>query len=110
MGFADVDGRLARIRDISLSGVRLEAHADALRLGDRVRCTIDGVPLRGVIRSSRALSDGVDEVRLEFDHADRHALAHLALRLFMTGGAPFIDWSAIPDESTPAVTVASEAR
>ena len=91
-GTARLDGISTHIRDISLGGVRVEAPPEAFVAGSGVSIDINGVHLGGTIRSSTALTDGIDEVRVAFDPEDRRALAHLALTLFQTGGTPHVNW------------------
>jgi len=92
-GLAELTGVPARVRDIALGGLRVETVHDEFPVGTRVNIVVDEVALQGVVRSQTVASDGVDEVRLEFDSDDRHALARLALRLFQTGGTPHVEWS-----------------
>ena len=91
-GFATIDGTTTRIRDISLSGLHVEAPRAALAVGAHVQVEIDAIALRAVVRACDELPGGVDDLRLEFDADERHPLAHLTLHLFETGGAPDVTW------------------
>jgi cellulose synthase (UDP-forming) len=95
-GRAELNGVPTRVQDIALSGMRVETPHDAFPRGTRVNVVVGEVALQGIVRSQTVVSDGIDEVRLEFDNDDRHALARLALQLFQTGGTPQVEW-AMPD-------------
>ena len=100
-GRAELNGVPTRVQDIALSGMRVETPHDAFPRGTRVNVVVGEVALQGIVRSQTVVSDGIDEVRLEFDNDDRHALARLALQLFQTGGTPQVEWTMPDAEGRP---------
>ena len=100
-GRAELNGVPMRVQDIALSGMRVETPHDAFPRGTRVNVVVGEVALQGIVRSQTVVSDGIDEVRLEFDNDDRHALARLALQLFQTGGTPQVEWTMPDAEGRP---------
>lgn len=91
-GRALLDGAAVHLRDVSLTGARLEAPAGSAIAGSTVQVRVDGVDLAAEVRAVEAMPEGREMVRVRFDDGDRRRLADLALALFRTGSRPHVDW------------------
>lgn len=114
-----LDGIEATIRDVSLTGARIELPASAT-IADRGRLIVDipgGSPLAftGSTRSTWAVDGGGTLVGFEFDDGQHVTRAHLALALFgasgtrRTRGVATVDPAPVGVEGTGATPLPSAA-